>query len=128
MTTSPAYVPAPPGLPFSTAVRAGGFLLLSGQIPFDADNKPHGGTIEEQTHAVLQSISTTLEGLGSSLRRVVKTTVWLSDLANVAAFNQIYLRHFQEGAYPARSLVEAKLAFGVAVEIEVLAIDDSVSS
>lgn len=127
MTTSPAYLSASPGLPFSAAVRAGGFLLLSGQIPFDADNKPHVGTIEEQTHAVLQRISTTLEGLGSSLRRVVKTTVWLSDLANFAAFNQIYTLYFQEGAYPARSLVEAKLVFGVAVEIEVLAIDDSVS-
>lgn len=127
MTTSPAYLPAPPGLPFSTAVRAGGFLWLSGQIPLDADHKPHGGTIEEQTHAVLQSISATLEGQGSSLRRVVKTTVWLGDLANFAAFNQIYLRYFEAGAFPARSLVEAKLVFGVAVEIEVLAIDDSVS-
>lgn len=117
------FHPAPGPMPFSTAVRAAGLLMLSGQIPFDAAGKPHSGSIEEQTHAVLQAIARTLQGLGSTLDQVVKTTVWLRDLADFAAFNAVYRSYFQEGRYPVRSLVQAELAFGVAVEIEVQALD-----
>lgn len=120
---SATYYPLPGDMPFSRAVRAGGLLLLSGQIPFDAEGKPHSGDITAQTHAVLQSISATLAQLGSSLDQVVKTTVWLRDLADFAAFNAVYRGYFREGRYPVRSLVQAQLAFGVAVEIEVQALD-----
>ncbi len=119
------FHPAPGPMPFSTAVRAAGLLMLSGQIPFDTAGKPHTGSIEEQTHAVLQTIARTLQGLGSTLDQVVKTTVWLRDLADFAAFNAVYRSYFEEGRYPARSLVQAELAFGVAVEIEVQALDTS---
>ncbi|KQP05019.1 RidA family protein [Pseudorhodoferax sp. Leaf265] len=122
---SATFHPAPGPMPFSTAVRAAGLLMLSGQIPFDAAGKPHAGSIEEQTHAVLQTIAGTLQGLGSTLDQVVKTTVWLRDLADFAAFNAVYRSYFQEGRYPVRSLVQAELAFGVAVEIEVQALDMS---
>lgn len=122
---SATFHPAPGPMPFSTAVRAAGLLMLSGQIPFDAAGKPHTGSIEEQTHAVLQTIARTLQGLGSTLDQVVKTTVWLRDLADFAAFNAVYRSYFQEGRYPVRSLVQAELAFGVAVEIEVQALDMS---
>lgn len=122
--TSPAiFYPGPVGGPFSSAVRVAGLLLLSGQIPFDETNKPHAGSIEDQTHAVLKSISKTLEELGSSFDHVVKVNVWLSDLANFAAFNTVYRSYFREGQFPVRSLVQAQLAFGVGVEIEVQAAD-----
>ena len=124
MSSAPVFYPAPGGLPFSSAVRAGGWLMLSGQIPFDAaTQKPHTGSIEEQTHAVLQSIAKTLQGLDSSLDDVVKVNVWLSDLAQFAAFNEVYRGYFRAGRYPVRSLVQAQLAFGVAVEIEVQALN-----
>lgn len=123
MPTNATFYTAIGPMPFSTAVRAAGLLMLSGQIPFDADGKPHTGSIEEQTHAVLQSIASTLQGLDSSLDQVVKATVWLRDLNDFAAFNAVYRSYFQEGRFPVRSLVQAQLAFGVAVEIEVQAVD-----
>ena len=127
MTSVPTFYPAPGGMPFSSAVRAGGFLMLSGQIPFDDAKRPHTGSIEEQTHAVLKSIANTLQGLGSSLDEVVKVNVWLSDLAHFAAFNEVYRSYFKEGRYPVRSLVQAQLAFGVGVEIKVQALDTTAS-
>lgn len=124
MNVHPIFYPASCGMPFSRAVRIPGLLLLSGQIPLDDAQRPHTGSIEEQTHAVLTSISGTLRELGSSLDKVVKANVWLSDLAHFAAFNEVYKSYFSEGRYPVRSLVQAQLAFGVGVEIEVQALDD----
>lgn len=123
MPSNATFHPADGPMPFSTAVRAAGLLMLSGQIPFDAAGKPHTGSIEEQTHAVLQSIAKTLQGLDSALDQVVKATVWLRDLTDFAAFNAVYRSYFAEGRFPVRSLVQAQLAFGVAVEIEVQALD-----
>jgi reactive intermediate/imine deaminase len=123
MNSAPTFYPAPGGMPFSAAVRAGGFLMLSGQIPFDDTKRPLTGPIQEQAHAVLKSIAATLESLGSSMDQVVKVNIWLSDLANFAAFNEVYRSYFKDGHYPVRSLVQAQLAFGVGVEIEVQALD-----
>jgi reactive intermediate/imine deaminase len=123
MNSAPTFYPAPGGMPFSAAVRAGGFLMLSGQIPFDDAKRPLTGPIQEQAHAVLKSIAATLESLGSSMDQVVKVNIWLSDLANFAAFNEVYRSYFKDGQYPVRSLVQAQLAFGVGVEIEVQALD-----
>jgi len=114
------FFPGPAAFPLSKAVRIGDVVLLSGQIPL-LDGKPFLGTIEEQTHAVLKAISATLESAGSTIDHVVKTTVWLSDLSNFERFNEVYKGYFKEGSYPVRSTVEAKLAFGVGVEIEVQA-------
>lgn len=127
MTSEPQFHPAPGDLPFSSAVRAGGLLMLSGQIPFDDSRRPFTGPIEDQTHAVLKSIAATLASLGSSLDEVVKVNVWLSDLAHFEAFNAVYRSYFRAGRYPVRSLVQAQLAFGVGVEIEVQAIDNRAS-
>lgn len=121
--SAPVFYPAPGGMPFSSAVRANGLLMLSGQIPFDEAKRPLTGPIEAQTHAVMKSIAATLEGLGSSLDDVVKVNIWLSDLANFAAFNEVYRQYFKEGRLPVRSLVQASLVFGVGVEIEVQALD-----
>ncbi|CAM4322796.1 RidA family protein [Kerstersia similis] len=122
MSQPPVFHPVSADLPFSAAVRYGDLLMLSGQIPFDEEGKPHTGSIEAQTHAVLKAIDATLNGLGSSLEHVIKANVWLADLQDFAAFNAIYRSYFQAGRYPVRSLVQAQLAFKVAVEIEVQAI------
>jgi 2-iminobutanoate/2-iminopropanoate deaminase len=114
-------IPSELPFPFSKAVRAGGFLYLSGQIPLQDDGKPLRGGIEEQTENVLGRIGATLAELGSGLEDVVRVTVWLSDLALFARFNAVYAGHFKAPHLPARSAVQARLAFDVDVEIEVTA-------
>lgn len=106
--------------PFSRAVRAGDFLFLSGQVPMDEEGKVVRGDIGTQTHAVLKRIGETLELAGAGFGDVVRVTVWLSDLAQFAAFNEVYRGYFADG-FPTRSTVEAKLALDVDVEIEVQA-------
>ena len=108
-------------LPFSQAVQANGFLFLSGQIPLAADGTPLAGTIEEQTRNVLDRIAATLAALGSGLEDVVRATVWLADLDEFARFNAAYADYFKAPHLPVRSTVQAQLAFGVGVEIEVTA-------
>ncbi|OON59897.1 enamine deaminase RidA [Massilia sp. KIM] len=114
-------IPSELPLPFSKAVRAGGFLFLSGQIPLDDKGAPLRGSIEEQTGKVLEGIAATLAGLGAGMQDVVRVTVWLSDLALFARFNAVYAQHFSAPHLPVRSTVQAQLAFGVDVEIEVTA-------
>ena len=128
MNTEPTFYPAPGGMPFSSAVRAAGLVMLSGQIPFDDAGRPLTGPIEAQTHAVLRAIAARLQAAGSSLDDVVKVNAWLSDLADFAAFNQVYAGYFKEGRYPVCSLVQAQLVFGVGVEIEVQALDTAAAA
>ncbi|MCD2516962.1 RidA family protein [Massilia sp. G4R7] len=116
-----ARTPSDLPLPFSKAVRAGGFVFLSGQIPLGDDGAPLRGTIEEQTTSVLERIAASLAQQDSRLEDVVRVTVWLSDLALFARFNAIYANWFKAPHLPVRSTVQAKLAFDVDVEIEVTA-------
>ena len=107
-------------LPFSRAVRAGGFLFLSGQIPLDAQGKLVVGDFVVQAQAVMDRIGETLSMAGAGFADVVKATVWLDDLGNLEQFNAVYQRCI--GAdLPARSAVQAKLAFNVAVEVKMQA-------
>jgi 2-iminobutanoate/2-iminopropanoate deaminase len=107
--------------PFSKAVRAGGFIFLSGQIPTDDEGRPVYGPIAAQTRLVLDRVAATLTDCGAALSDVVRVTVWLSDLALFAEFNQVYREYFLPSALPARSTVCAALAFDVDIEIEVTA-------
>ena len=108
--------------PYSQAIRSGNLVFVSGQIPLDPDS----GTIVEgdaavQTARVLQSLSAILEAAGSSLRQVLKTTVYLKDLADFAQMNEVYARFFGD-VPPARATVEvARLPRNVLVEIDVIA-------
>jgi reactive intermediate/imine deaminase len=113
-------VATPLPMPFSKAVRANGFLFLSGVLPMDASGKLVAGDITVQTRTVVERIAATLGECGASLADVVRATVWLADLDDFAAFNAEYKRHF-DGALPARSTVEAKLFGGARIEIEVQA-------
>ena len=106
--------------PFSRAVRAGGFLMLSGQVPMTATGEVVKGTIEEQTEAVMTRIGETLQHCGADFSQVVKATVWLSDMKHFSGFNEVYKRYFEAGL-PVRSTVTSGLALGVDVEIEVQA-------
>src|SRR3989304_6067687 len=83
-------LPAPKG-PYSPAIRAGGFIFLSGQIPADpATGEVSKGTIEEQTELVLKNIQAVLEAANSNLAQVVKTNVFLADIADFATMNKVY--------------------------------------
>ena len=110
--------------PYSQAIRANGLVFASGQIPLDpATMQIVEGGIREQTERVLNNLAAVLQAAGSSLDRVVKTTVFLADLADFAEMNETYGRFFGE-APPARSTVEvARLPRDVRVEIDVIALD-----
>ena len=112
--------PTPLPVPFSKAVKAGGFIFLSGQLAMDAQANIIDGDITAQTRAILERIAATLEEVGASMADVVRVSIWLRDLAEFPAFNEEYKRHFPLG-YPARSTVRADLYRGAAVEIEVQA-------
>jgi len=109
--------------PYSQAVAANGFVFASGQIPIDpATGQFVEGGIVEQTEQVLRNVSNLLEAAGTSLARVVKTTVFLADMNDFAAMNETYARFFGEQP-PARSTVQAaRLPRDARIEIEVVAL------
>ncbi|MBS0847060.1 RidA family protein [Citrobacter sp. JGM124] len=107
--------------PFARAVQANGFLFLSGQVSMNAQGEPLPGTIEQQTQQVMENIIATLEACGSSLDKVLKVNVWLSDMAHFAAFNQCYRPYFAPD-FPARTTLVSRLAFDLDIEIEVQAL------
>lgn len=106
--------------PFSRAVKAGGFLFLSGQIPMSPTGEVVKGDIQAQTRAACERIEESLAACGARLDQVVKATVWLSDMSHFAGFNEVY-KAFFGAALPVRSTVASALALGVDVEIEVQA-------
>lgn len=109
--------------PYSQAIRAGQFLFLSGQIPLDpGTGEVVTGDVREQTRRVLDNIGGVLAAAGASMEAVVKTTVFLIDLADFTAMNEVYATAFQSPA-PARSTVQvSRLPRDVRVEIEAIAL------
>ncbi|MBW1992676.1 MAG: RidA family protein [Deltaproteobacteria bacterium] len=114
---------APPAVgPYSQAVAAGPFVFVSGMIPLDKDGHPVQGDIVVQTAQVLENLKAVLEAAGLTLGHVVKTTVYLVDLADFQEMNRVYAEFFPHRP-PARSTVQvADLPKGVAVEIEAIAL------
>ncbi len=115
------HAPKPIG-PYSQAVRTNGFLFVSGQIAIDPKTGEMVGTdIAAQTERTLENVKGILEAAGSNLHHVVKTTVFLKDMNEFAAMNEVYARFFSM-APPARSTVQvARLPKDASVEIEVIA-------
>jgi len=108
--------------PYSQAIRAGDFLFLSGQIPLNpATGELVGGGIVEQTHRVFANLRAVLAASGASFDHVVKTTVYLADMAEFAAMNEVYGTYFGSPA-PARATIQAaRLPRDVRVEIDLIA-------
>ena len=117
-------LPAPKG-PYSPAIRAGGFLFVSGQGPIDpATGEMVKRDVQQQTRLVLENVRAILGAAGSSLDKVVKTNVYLSDIANFAAMNEVYATFFTAEP-PARTTIQAAaLPLGIDVEIDVIALAD----
>ncbi|HYN15060.1 MAG TPA: RidA family protein [Terriglobales bacterium] len=109
--------------PYSQAIKAAGLVFCSGQIALDpASGTVVAGDVAQQTERVLRNLAAVLAAAGSGLDRVVKTTVFLKNMSDFAAMNEVYGRHFKT-APPARSTVEAtRLPKDVLVEIDVIAL------
>ena len=109
--------------PYSQAIKANGFVFLSGQIPIDPKTGQFvDGGIREQTEQVLKNLSAVLQASGSSLDQVVKTTVFLADMQDFASMNEVYGTFFRENP-PARATVAAAgLPRNARVEIEAIAL------
>ena len=117
----PAHSPAAVG-PYNHAVRIGDLLFSAGQIPLNpADGTLVTGDIKAQTERVLQNIKAILDDQGLTFSHVVKSTVFMTNLADFAGMNEVYARYFTEN-FPARSTVQvAALPKGANVEIEIIA-------
>lgn len=113
--------------PYSQGVDTGHLLFLSGQLPIDPQKgKITADTVEEQTKQSLNNVKSILESAGGSMRDIVKTTVYLSDIGNFMRMNDVYGTFFDEADYPARSAFQvAALPQGALVEIEVVALKQS---
>ena len=109
--------------PYSQAIRANGFVFVSGQVSIDpVTNTLVSGDVGAQTERVLQNLSGILKAAGSSLQQVVRATVFLKNMNDFAAMNEVYGKHFPSQP-PARSTVEvARLPKDVLVEIDVIAL------
>jgi 2-iminobutanoate/2-iminopropanoate deaminase len=114
--------PAPfQGAPYSQAIRTGEFVFVSGQLGLEPDHGEISGGIQEQTEQVFANLAAILAEAGSNLERLVKTTVFLADLGDFAAMNEVYARYVGDSP-PARSTVEVSaLPSGAKVEIEAIA-------
>ena len=110
--------------PYSQAIKANGFVFVSGQIPIDPTTQQViEGAVGAQTDRVLRNLSEILEAAGSGLGKVVRTTVFLKNMSEFAAMNEVYGKYFSS-APPARSTIEvARLPKDVLVEIDVIALE-----
>jgi len=116
-------LPAPKG-PYSPAVRAGGFIFVSGQVPAHiATGEILQGSIGEQTELILRNIETILKTAGSNLARVVKTNVYLTDINDFAAMNKVYATFFAADPPARTTIAAANLPLGVGIEIDVVALE-----
>ena len=109
--------------PYSQAIKANGFIFLSGQIPLDPRTQQLvKGDVAIETERVLENLKAVVEAAGSSLQRVVKTTVFLADMDDFAKMNEVYTRYFA-APLPARSTVQvARLPRDARVEIDLIAL------
>ena len=109
--------------PYNQAIKAGGFVFASGQIPIDPATGEMPEGIEAQAEQVFKNVAAILEAAGTSMANAVKTTVFLQNMDDFAAMNLVYARAFEGTEFPARSAVEvAALPKGALLECEVIAL------
>ncbi len=105
--------------PYSQGVEVGSMLFTSGQVPIDAETGQIPQGIEKQTEKSLLNIKGIIEAAGAGMNDIIKTTVFITDMNNFTAMNEVYKSFFEEGTYPARSCVEvSRLPKDALVEIE----------
>lgn len=111
--------------PYSQAIKANGFVFTAGQIPIDPETRQLvEGDIRAQTERVMQNLAAILDAAGSSLAKVVKTTCFLVNMDDFAAFNEVYARYFTADP-PGRSTVQvSRLPLGALVEVDCIALAD----
>ena len=108
--------------PYSQAITAGNLVFTSGQIHLTPEGKLLEGTIEEQTHQVMKNLQAVLEAAGVSFKEVVKTTIYVTDMAVYGKINEVYGSYFSD-PFPARETVQAAaLPLGAKVEISMVAV------
>jgi 2-iminobutanoate/2-iminopropanoate deaminase len=114
----------PPAGPYSPAVRANGLVFVSGQGPIIPESgEVLRGPIADQVHRVMQNIEIILGAAGTSMEKVVKTTIYLKDMSDFSAMNEVYGSYVQ-GIPPARTTIQAaKLPMDIEVEIDVIALE-----
>ena len=121
LNISTDHAPAAIG-PYAQAVAVGNLVITSGQLPINPATGAFPEGIAEQTRQSLTNVKAILAEAGIGMDRILKTTVFLSDMNNFGAMNEVYAAFFTEGSYPARSAVEvARLPKDALVEIEVIA-------
>ena len=108
-------------LPLSKAARAGDFIFLSGQLGMGADAKLVGDDIASQTKQTLENIKALLSDAGCTLSQIVKATVWLVNVDDFAAFNEVYASYFPDNPPPRSAVCSSLMLPGALVEIEVVA-------
>ncbi len=112
---------AQPKAPYSQGIVYGDMLFVSGAGPIDPTTQKFiSGTIEEEAEVTLKNIKGIVEAAGFSMEDLLKVTVFLADINDFARFNEVYKKYVPE-PYPARSAIEAVLAFGIKVEVEAIA-------
>ena len=111
---------ATPKAPYSPLVVSGDLVFTAGQVAFDEDGELVSDEIEGQARQVFDNLRRCLEAAGSSLNEVVKVTAFLADLADFEVYNEVYRQYFST-PYPARTTVQAGLAPGLRLEVEVIA-------
>ena len=111
--------------PYSQGIKAGGFVYVSGQIPLAPDTQEMvTGDIKAQAEQVMDNVGAILEASGSSFDQVVKTTIFLTDMGNFAAVNEVYGKYFKENPPARATIAVAQLPRSAAVEIEAVALCD----
>ena len=109
--------------PYSQAIKAGDLIYTSGMIPVIPETGEIVNGVEAQARQVLNNVRSLIEASGSSMDKVIKTTVFIKDMNDFAKINAVYAEFFEEGSYPARSCVEvARLPKDVLMEMEAIAI------
>ena len=119
----PANGPKPVG-PYSPAIKANGFVFVSGQGPVSMETGEHiVGSIEDKVHGVMSNLKVVLEAAGSSMDKIVKTTIYVTDLGNFKRVNEAYGQYFKD-VPPARTTIQAAaLPTGIEVEIDAIALE-----
>jgi 2-iminobutanoate/2-iminopropanoate deaminase len=109
--------------PYSQAVKTGDFIFCSGQIPLNSKGELIKGGIKEQTHQVIKNLKEVLNEAGTDLNKIVKTTIYLSDMNDFIEMNEVYASYFHESPKPARATVEvSRLPKDVKIEIDCIAV------